>query len=192
MIPENLSKALFFSSLLDDKLIELLREGKIGVLRTDTIYGIVARADLEQSVERVFALKGRDDSKSPIVLIANTAQVFDPQKPAERKLARDVWPGKVTIAHPATHAPKWLTRGNTEFGYRMPNVNDLRALIRKTGPLIAPSANPQAEPPATTIEQAIEYFGDQVDFYVDGGRVTDNTPSQLVRINERGEIERLR
>lgn len=187
-----LTTAQIFSSLNHSEVAEILRGGGIGIVRTDTIYGIIARAADEKAVERVFASKGRDDQKSPIVLIARLDQMFDTSPAAEQQLTREVWPGKITVAHPAKNAPPWLTRGNSEFGYRMPDVAELRALIEAVGPLIAPSANLQGQSPALDIVEAINYFGDQVDFYVDGGRVTDSTPSQLLRINERGEIERLR
>ena len=43
--------------------------------------------------------------------------------------------------------------------------------LEQTGPLIAPSANLQGQPPAKNIQEAYEYFGDAVDLYVDGGTV---------------------
>lgn len=181
-------------SLRDPQVAATLTSGGIVVARTDTIYGILARADNEQAVQRVFDVKGRSDYKSPIVLISDREHMLVPLPDAQRKLSETVWPGKVTIAIPIdkSTAPAWLHRGNNEFGHRMPADDDLRALIARTGPLIAPSANPEADPPASTIEEAIEYFGEQIDLYVDGGRVEDDTPSQLLRIDEQGNVERLR
>jgi len=43
-----------------------------------------------------------------------------------------------------------------------------------------------------TIAQAVEYFGDQVDSYIDSGEVEDNTPSQILLINNDGSVERIR
>ncbi len=181
-------------SLLDPLVINCLKEGGIVVARTDTLYGVLARADDETAVERVFAVKGRSNHKSPIVLISSREQMFVPLPKAQAHLADDMWPGPVTIAVPVdkSSAPSWLHRGNDEFGHRLPAKDDLHDLIDRTGPLIAPSANPERSDPAMNISQAIDYFGDKVDIYVDGGEVIDPKPSKLLRIDEQGNIERLR
>lgn len=182
------------SSLSDPRVANVLLGGGIVVARTDTIYGVLARAADEVAVARVYALKERNEKKSPIVLIANYEHMLVPMPPAQRKLSEEVWPGKVTIAIPVdvATAPAWLHRGNSEFGHRMPDLPELRGLIEKTGPLIAPSANPEAHVPAMSIDEAYDYFGEAVDLYVDGGLVDDDTPSQLLRIDESGAVERLR
>ncbi len=176
----------------NQEVIKILCDGGIGVLRTDTIYGIVCAASNEVSVDRIYALKGRDDTKSPIVLIASTSQMFDAPDEDERALLDTVWPGKVSVIINSKNAPEWITRGNGSVAYRLPADKALRELLEKTGPLIAPSANKQGETPATSIKQAQDYFGETIDFYIDEGEVTDNTPSQLLRINSGGEVERLR
>ena len=74
----------------------------------------------------------------------------------------------------------------------MPALDELQLLVRSTGPLIAPSANPQGMQPAMNVRDARYYFTDKVDFYVDGGTVDDPQPSRLVRLKSDGEVERLR
>ena len=180
-------------SRLSSEVANDLSQGAVGIIRTDTIYGIVARASDRAAVERVFQLKGRDDTKSPIVLVSSLDQLFDTPSPAIRAMLGNYWPGKVSIIIPSTNAPDWIMRGNHHsVAYRLPDSEELRALIDKTGPLIAPSANPQGLTPAISIQEAQQYFGEAVDFYVDQGVVKDNTPSQLLRITDKSEIERLR
>ncbi|NUQ57634.1 MAG: Sua5/YciO/YrdC/YwlC family protein, partial [Candidatus Paceibacter sp.] len=65
--------------------------------------------------------------------------------------------------------------------FRLPNDEYLRDLISQTGPLVAPSANLEGMPPATTIDAAEKYFGDKVDFYLDGGKA-ESSPSKLIKI----------
>lgn len=180
------------NSLNDPELSRILLSGGIGVLRTDTLYGVVASAANEAAVERVFALKGRDDNKSPIVLIANKSQLFDAVDSASEKILSNVWPGPVSVIIPAVHAPDWIQRGNQSVAYRLPDDSRLQQLLTSTGPLIAPSANPQGQPPAMTIQEAIKYFGDSVDFYVDGGQVHNATASQLLQVQPNGGVKRLR
>lgn len=177
---------------LDSEVIDALKHQGVVVLRTDTIYGIVACADDERAVEWVYELKGRDDNKSPIVLVSSVDQLYDDPKTHEAQFLSTVWPGKISVILPSKKAPNWLRRGNESVAYRLPADAKLRTLIDTVGPLIAPSANPQGEAPAMTIQQAIEFFGDKVDYYIDGGEVFDSTPSQLVRVDENGVVERLR
>lgn len=170
----------------------LLLAGKIGVVRTDTIYGVVCVAINKDAVERIFRAKGRDDHKSPIVLVANQQQLFDIPDDTLRQFLANVWPDKTSVILPGINAPEWITRGNNSVAYRNPNDAWLTGLLARTGPLIAPSANLQGLPVARNIDEAIGYFGDTVDFYVDGGLISDNTPSRLLRIGMDGTVERLR
>jgi L-threonylcarbamoyladenylate synthase len=180
------------SDIRSPEVASILNTNGVVVLRTDTLYGVLARADNQSAVERVYVLKGRDETKSPIVLISDTSQLFDVVSPEVTTLTKDVWPGKVSVIIPSKDAPKWIRRDNQSVAYRLPDNLALRDLISLTGPLIAPSANPQGELPAMTIEQAVEYFGDLVDLYVDGGEVKDAAPSQLLLVRDDGSTERLR
>lgn len=181
-----------FTSITDPQIAVILNAGGIGVLRTDTLYGVVARADDESAVERVYAVKGRDHTKSPIVLIGELSQMFDDLPAAAELVAAQEWPGKTSVIVPSQAAPAWIKRGNGSVAYRLPDNDDLRELLRSTGPLIAPSANPEGRIPAADISEARTYFGQTVDFYVDGGHVDDDTPSQLLKIQSDGTVDRLR
>ncbi len=175
----------------NETIIRLLRGGAIGVLRTDTLYGIVARAGDERAVEHIYAVKQRTPSKSPIVLIASTSQLLDTYDDTTLHRLNELWPGKNSVILPSTAAPTWIVRDNASVAYRIPDNKELRRLLLETGPLIAPSANPEGDPPAMSIEEAKNYFGNNVDFYVDGGVVTDDSPSKLYRLQP-DDLERLR
>ncbi len=75
--------------------------------------------------------------------------------------------------------------------FRLPSPKPLRNLLLKTGPLIAPSANPEGLSPSKNIEEAKKYFGDSVDFYVDGGEI-EAKASKLIKLNNDGSIIVLR
>jgi L-threonylcarbamoyladenylate synthase len=168
-----------YSDHFDENIILLLKKGGIGVVRTDTLYGLVAVANNELAVERVFAAKHRTYNKPPIVMISRFDQLFDTVDTSISDRLKGLWPGKNSIILPSHRAPDWITRGKGSVAYRLPDDEKLRDLIDKTGPLVAPSANPEGLAPAMNIDEAREYFGDSVDFYVDGGTVTDDTPSRL-------------
>lgn len=175
-----------FRSVRSKNLISLLKTGAVGVLPTDTLYGIVARAENRDAVERVYALRKRSPEKPCIILIAslNDLALFS-IKPTQRVcdiLAR-VWPGPVSVIVPCTDKKfEYLHRGTKTLALRLPRSASLRSLITQTGPLIAPSANPEDAKPATTIAAAKKYFGSDVDFYVDVGRKVSE-PSSLIGVN---------
>lgn len=181
-----------FQEIHSPELSRMLQEGAVGILRTDTLYGVVARADTEVAVERVYDLKDRDNRKSPIVLIASIDQLWDTPPEIALSVLQKTWPGPVSVILPSTKAPVWIRRDNGSVAYRLPADEALQSLLRQTGPLIAPSANPEGQPPAMTVTEAREYFGDAVDFYVEGGTVKDATASQLIKVYEDGHTERLR
>jgi L-threonylcarbamoyladenylate synthase len=177
---------------LTDEIAELLKHDQIGILRTDTLYGMVGSATSQVAVEAIYRLKGRTHTKPLIILIADVDQMLEPLDETVLAQVRPYWPGKVSVVVPVRTLPEWLHRGTNSIAYRMPADEELRTFLRKTGPLVAPSANPEGDPPAMDILTARNYFSDKVAFYINGGTVTDHTPSQLLRVLESGEMERLR
>lgn len=175
------------------KLVEMLQSGAIGVLRTDTLYGLVASAANQQAVERIYDVKTRNHSKPLIVLIADQSQMFEPAPAALADALAELWPGPNSIIVPSPAAPEWITRGSGTVAYRIPDNPRLVRLLQATGPLVAPSANPEGASPAKSWGEAQGYFGDTVDFYVDGGVVLSEAPSKLYSyLTETGDLEQLR
>lgn len=183
---------IVFPDITSPKIAEMLNSGAIGVLLTDTLYGVVARADNEAAVERVFALKGRDASKPVISLITDISQLYDPLPEGIDPTIGGLWPGPNTVIVPSPSAPAWLVRGSSGASFRIPDNARLQQLLQQTGPLIASSANPQGKSPARSIGEAQAYFGDGVDFYVDGGVAFTDKPSKLFSMTADGDIEQLR
>lgn len=165
-----------------DESAKLIREGKIGVIPTDTLYGLVASASDPAAVARVYQVRGRDTGKPCIVLIGDETDLgmFGVDSGVLPDPIGRWWPGKVSIVFPCSDA-RWshLHRGTGTIAFRVPDVPKLRAFLREAGPIIAPSANPQGKPPAKTVAEARGYFGDETDFYVDGGTL-DSEPSTIV------------
>lgn len=100
------------------------------------------------------------------------------------------WPGKISTVLPCSDKKfEYLHRGTKSLAFRFPNKSNLVNLIKKTGPLVAPSANPEKLEPAQNIVEARKYFGDKVDFYISGK--TSKLHSTLVEIKN-GKIKVLR
>lgn len=168
-------------------LEDVLREGGVAVMPTDTTYGIVASALDEKAVHEVYRLRKRDLNKPFIILISDRTELRKfgvGLTPAQEKILAKVWPGSVSVVLPcADDTFSYLHRGGKTLAFRVPAKRELRALLRSTGPLVVPSANPQGHPVAKTIPEARAYFGHHVNFYQDGGTVTA-APSKLIDITD--------
>lgn len=172
-------------------LVSLLKAGEVVVLRTDTLYGLVGSALSKQAIEKIYTIKSRDADKPLLVLVASAEDAFDNQELIEKYSEQSVEPNTVIVPSPS--APEWLRHADGTVAYRVPKNKELRELLRQTGPLVAPSANPQGLPPARTIDEARAYFGEAVRHYIDGGTVPiDTPPSRLLSVQPDGSMKRLR
>ena len=166
--------------------MDILKQGGIGVLPTDTLYGIVGSALNQQTVERIYKLRRRSLNKPMIILISFLADIERFKIYPNEKISnflKNIWPNSVSvILHCANEDFKYLHRGTNTLAFRIPDNNQLLNLLKQTGPLVAPSANFEGEKPASTIKEAKNYFGDNVDFYIDAG-ILDSPPSTLIKID---------
>jgi len=171
------------------KAIMLLKIGKIGVLPTDTIYGIVGSALNPESVEEIYILRKRAPDKPMIILISSLddLQKFDIVLTNKQKETLEkIWPNPVSVILPCPNEKfSYLHRGKKSLAFRMPKDEIILKILKKVGPLVAPSANFEKEKPAETIVKAKKYFRDKVDFYVTGGRLKSK-PSTIMQLFEDG------
>lgn len=162
-----------------------LNRGEIGIIPTDTIYGFVASALLPRAIGRLYASRGRNERKPCIVLIADMSDIKHFGRVLsleEKQLLEKVWPGKVSVILPGfSDRFSYLHRGTETLAFRVPDVSELRDMLRHSGAIIAPSANPEGMKPAETLEEAEAYFGNRADFLVDG-RTLSGSPSTIVRL----------
>lgn len=175
------------------EVAELLKKGAVGVIPTDTVYGVVTPLLLPNSVERIYAVKARD-LKKPVgtILINDPLQVSHIVDEKQLKKAQHYWPGPVSVVLPVTDDLLYAHKGFNSLPFRLPQHDELQRLVSQTGPLATSSANPAGEQPANTVEEALKYFGDTVDFYVDGGDLSYSKPSKIIQIDEQGNEEVIR
>ncbi len=171
-----------------------LKKGKIIVAKTDTLYGILADALNKEIVEKVYEIKGRRKDKPYIVLIPDISflKLFDADISKEAKKLLQY--RGITVIVPLRNPEKfqYLHKGKNEIAFRIPDNKELIKLMKKINtPLIAPSANLEGKPPPKNIQEAVDYFGDKIDLYVDSGEIENEKPSTIVKI-ENGEIKILR
>jgi L-threonylcarbamoyladenylate synthase len=181
----------YFTNWIDDQVVELLKSGKVGLLPSDTIYGLSAIALNENAVKKVHRLKDRSGHKPFIVLISDTPQLeVLGIESTQAKIVKNYWPGALSVIFASKTIPSWLQLGSRSLAIRMPANQKLCDLIAKTGPIISTSANLEGEKPANSAKEAQEVFGEQLDFYVDIGKL-EGEPSTLVAIeNEKLKVVR--
>lgn len=176
--------------------VEMLKIGKIGVMPTDTIYGLVGQALNKETVERIYSVRKRNPSKPMIILInfIKDLALFGVRPDEKLKTTlSELWHGKVSIILPIDKTSyleklNYLHRGTKTLAFRLPNDKKLTDLLSQVGPLVAPSANPEGMTPSATIDEAKNYFGDSVDFYIDGGKI-EKPSSRLIKIENDKIIE---
>jgi L-threonylcarbamoyladenylate synthase len=181
----------YITDEFDDEVVRLLKKGGAGLLPTDTIYGLSARALDAAAVERIHKIKLRDSGKPLIVLISDL-KMLDLLNISSKQAApaEKYWPGALSLEFQAAGSPVWLHRGLEHFAIRIPDHPGLLELIKKVGPIVSTSANLQGESPVRSAEEAQGLFGDRLDFYVDAGEL-DNPPSTLAVI-ENGKLKVVR
>lgn len=146
-----------------------LNAGEIVVIPTETVYGLAANALSDGAVQKIFDAKKRPSFNPLIVHVSdlNAAEkiaVFDGFNDRARKIARNFWPGALTLILPRrgnSGISDLVTAGLDTIALRVPAQKSARALLKECAlPLAAPSANASGEPSATTPQHAAQSLGE--------------------------------
>lgn len=165
--------------------VEVLREGGIVALPTDTVYGIAVSLATPGGIERLFRAKGRPPDKAVVLLLDDVAQAARAGRitPAAAALAAVCWPGGLTLIVPQRPDVPWpaaLTGGGSTIGLRVADHDAPRELARRVGPLPTTSANLSGVPEATDAAGILTQLGDAIDLVLDGGPARGGLPSTIV------------
>ena len=168
-----------------DAAIQVLRDGGVVALPTDTVYGICVALETTGGVERLFRAKRRPPGKGIMLLLAGADQAGEiaALTPPAAALAAACWPGGLTVVvpqRPDVALPAALTAGSPTVGLRVPDHGAPRALARALGPLPTTSANVSGLPEASDAAEILGQLGDSVDLILDGGPAHGGPPSTVV------------
>jgi L-threonylcarbamoyladenylate synthase len=164
---------------------EILRNGGLVALPTETVYGLGANALDAAAVARIFEAKQRPVWDPIIVHISDEAMleglVVDVPE-AARRLMKAFWPGPLTLLLPRSAAvPDEVTAGRPLVGVRMPAHPVALELIRRAGvPLAAPSANLFGHISPTTAAHVLEDLDGRIDAVLDGGSTAHGVESTVL------------
>lgn len=166
---------------------QLLRQGGLVAIPTETVYGLAANALEAAAVERIYRVKGRPRTSPLIVHVGSVemARELALAWPEEAEvLCRRYWPGPLTIVvRKRAVVPDIVTAGLETVALRMPSHPVALEVIRRAGvPLAAPSANRFGQLSPTTAEHVREALGGGVDQIVDGGPCEVGIESTVVSL----------
>ena len=186
-----------FDPQCDDAVIaaaEDVAAGKLIVYPTETVYGIGADIYNEAAVKNLYVVKNRPFDMPLSVAVSDKAMLERVAVLNENadKLIKAFMPGPITIIiKKQSDVPDIVTSSSQKVGIRIPDNRFALELVRRTGPIVATSANLHSHPDAVNVDAAIADFGDSVDTYIDSGECTLGMPSTIVWLMDK-EVEIIR
>lgn len=165
-----------------------IKDGKIVVFPTETVYGIGANAFDKEAVNKIFVAKNRPTDNPLIVHISNynmLDKVASDITKNERLLMEKFWPGPLTIIlKKQNKIPNIVSCNLDTVGVRMPSNKIALELIEKSEvPIAAPSANISGKPSGTLILDIVDELKEKVEYIIDGGISNIGLESTVVKLN---------
>ncbi|HYB54406.1 MAG TPA: L-threonylcarbamoyladenylate synthase [Thermoanaerobaculia bacterium] len=164
------------------RLRELLGNGGVVALPTETFYGLAADPWSEAGVSRICRMKGREAVKALPVLFATRAHLDRLGIVASPQVLQayfQIWPAPLTAVFDIRQ-PIAASRGLSKLGVRMPSDRKLRTLLGAIGPVTGTSVNRSGSPPLDNPDAVETLFRRDVDWLIDGGRTPGGKPSTVV------------
>ena len=151
----------------------MLKQGKLIAFPTETVYGLGADIFNSQALKSIFLAKGRP-ADNPLIAHIGSLEDLDlivsHFSDNARKLAEAFFPGPLTLILPVKNSiPKQATANLDTIGIRMPNHPIALALLKKSGPVCAPSANISGKPSPTKAIHVLQDLDGKIDGILDGG-----------------------
>lgn len=170
-----------------ERAAQILREGELVAIPTETVYGLAAHALQSDAVLKIFTAKQRPHFDPLIVHISDVGQLATvashvPEK--AKTLAALFWPGPLTMVLPKAAAiPDLVTSGLETVAVRMPRHPMALDLLRTVGfPLAAPSANPFGYVSPTTAAHVADQMGHELTYILDGGPCEVGLESTIISL----------
>ncbi|MBR6948674.1 MAG: threonylcarbamoyl-AMP synthase [Bacilli bacterium] len=169
-----------------NNIVNKIIKGGIGVIPTDTVYGLVCDALNIDSVDKIYKLKKRDYNKPLVILVSNIEMLkkcIRNLNDLELDIINKYWPGELTIVFKkSNYIPDIVAGGTDEIAIRMPNNKELVDLINSVDrPLVATSANVSSQDTITNINKLEDSIKDNIDFIIDGGTI-NNSASTIIKV----------
>lgn len=172
-----------------EKAAQIIKNGGLVAVPTETVYGLCANGLDENAVRKIFAVKGRAESKPLALMISGVEDLekYAAEIPrAALVLANKFWPGPLTIVLKSKEFIPDIVRARfPTIGLRCPDSGLTLELIKKAGlPLAGPSANPSGKKSPVSAKQVLCYFDGKIDAVIDGGEAELKEGSTVISLAE--------
>ncbi|GMO50923.1 MAG: hypothetical protein Ta2C_00040 [Candidatus Endomicrobiellum trichonymphae] len=164
------------------KVAEVIRNGGIAIVPTDTVYGFAVDAFNIEAQKVVYKIKGRSHKKSFILMVPDIESIRILVEIPEKalKIAKRFWPGQLTLILPTTEMGKILSGGKKDLGVRIPDSKFMLKLLKEMGsPVFTTSVNMSNKKSAKNIDETLR-FDEMVDIAVDGGQCRFSFESTVI------------
>lgn len=181
-----------FEKITAKQVAGFLRQGQVGILPTDTVYGIGCLPKKEV-LDRSYRIKNRNEKKPTAVLIGEFEQLKELAFTSNRvkRMMERFWPGDLTLVLPAKESLDPRVTAGGFIGVRFPNDRFLQEILKETGPLAVSSANLSQKPVPHIFREIDTNLIGLVDFVIRLDQESPKAPSTVARI-ETGRIVILR
>ncbi len=172
-----------------EKSAELLKNGEVVGIPTETVYGLAANAFDETAVKKIFEAKGRP-SDNPLIVHISKLEDLAPlvmEIPEKVKImAEKFWPAPLTMIMKKSDKISNVVSGNLDtVAVRMPKSEFARAIIDACGlPLAAPSANLSGSPSPTNAKYVFDDMNGRISLIIDGGSCEIGVESTVISFAE--------
>ncbi len=181
-----------------EKSVALLKQGKILLYPTDTIWGIGCDATNTKAVDKVFKLKSRHKQKSMIVLLDSAGKLslyVDEVPQIAYDLIENAASPITIVYNNAKNLSKKLIASDGSIAIRVVKDDYCLEVIKRLGhPIVSSSANISGEPAPQTFNQIADIIRERVDYVVDiyRSRIRNIRPSTIIKLEETGTFSILR
>lgn len=167
-----------------NEIANCLQDGGVIVIPTDTVYGLAVKPGDEAAAQRLYDLKSRPPRMNLPIMVASKEDIeklgVEVNETAEKLLNSPFMPGALTLIMGFQNGERasWLA-GREEVAIRIPNDEQLLAVLRKTGALLVTSANKSGNPTPTIVSEILEELDGSPDLAIDGGTI-EVVPSTII------------
>lgn len=179
-------------SLAIGEAVKFLKEGKIIVYPTDTLYGLGCDALNEEAIKKIFEIKKREEKKPLSVIVKDIDEIkkYASIDEYQERIASNVFPGPYTLIFSgAKIVPSIITAGSSNIGIRIPD-NEITKLLSENfeNPIVTTSVNVSGNDPLSDPFRIVEEFKSAditPDLILDGGKIKNPNPSVVIDVTRK-------